>query len=823
MTRCSLCGIPVLKLLLFLIILNKNKLYFCCKRTPMFKTKPSKVLLALFILSSINGLGQTLHNIRGVVRYNGEAVPGARITLEPANLRMETDSLGYYRFSNLNSGIYTIKAESNGNHKKQEVILPQASMVVDFIFEDDSEILDVLSIAAGREQHNQGDFIKASHSAMPVVTIDKRTIELMGSRRLDEVLKEQTGMAIVNNIGGGTRSTGVQIQGFGSEYIMVLIDGQPLVGRSSGDLDLSRISVSGIERIEIIKGASSSLYGSEALGGTINIITKAGAVDPQVSAAVAYGTFNILDITAEGQAPLNEKGSVYIGTNYYRTDGFNTNTKYIKGVTSPPYDNYAFQARSKYSLGENSVLAANIRYGLRKSLMQKDFGIGTVSDDQQDEQDLNMAFSLEKRVSSRFKMLTRYYYTYYSADMSIKLQNNHTKLVQEVFTQDQHRIDQQFSLKSGSEYHFVGGIGGSMEDMKNQQLVQVDKLFNYFSYAQGEWAPLNSLKLTGGLRYDGNNQYKGRLNPSIGLQYALTSSLTFKTGAGTGFKAPDFKKNYQVFYNATANYLLIGNAVLRQTLEEMDSRGQISEVRTYVLNQTAGKLQAEKSTSYHAGFEWKPSEKIKIENSFFLHRIRNQINSIQVATGMNNQIIYTYQNLPKAVNKGIDLSIKYSPLENLNIGMGYQYLESKDLSVRDSIRAGKWPYNQNIHDPATGKSYLVSDKDYWGIENRSRHMANFHIFYGYRPWGLNATVRASYRGKYPFGDRNGNHFIDRYDTFVSGHFLLNTSLEKKLVGEKLSLRISVDNLFNYTDPLMPGQPGRIVLFGASYRLFKEES
>src|SRR5690606_16925039 len=241
------------------------------------------------------------------------------------------------------------------------------------------EILEEIAIKVEKNQSNSNDFIKSQYSAMPVVTIDKKTIELMGSRRLDEVLKEQTGMAIVNNIGGGTRSVGVQMQGFGSEYIMVLIDGQPLVGRNSGDLDLSRISVSSIERIEIIKGASSSLYGSEALGGTINIITKAGAVDPQLLTSVNYGTFNIVDATVEGEIPLNGKGSLYAGVNYYRTDGFNTNTKYIKGVTSPPYDNYAFQTRGKYKLNEKVVLGANIRYGLRKSLMQKDFGIGTIS------------------------------------------------------------------------------------------------------------------------------------------------------------------------------------------------------------------------------------------------------------------------------------------------------------------------------------------------------------------------------------------------------------------------------------------------------------
>src|SRR5690606_2616882 len=86
------------------------------------------------------------------------------------------------------------------------------------------------------------NLIQAENAAMPVKIITRREIELMGSRRLDEVMKEQTGVAVVNDIAGGSRAVGVQIQGFSSNYIMVLVDGQPMLGRNSGNFDLSRIS-----------------------------------------------------------------------------------------------------------------------------------------------------------------------------------------------------------------------------------------------------------------------------------------------------------------------------------------------------------------------------------------------------------------------------------------------------------------------------------------------------------------------------------------------------------------------------------------------------
>src|SRR5690606_21714122 len=211
--------------------------------------KNNTCILFVLIIFFTSGLSnaQDRFNINGRLVYNGQVAAGVSVVLTPNNIEVNTNKEGIYKFENLNSGEYIINIKINGLIEQKKVFLNK-SETVDFYLEDESELLEVVNINVEKERTD--DFIKSQYSAMPVVTIDKKTIELMGSRRLDEVLKEQTGMAIVNNIGGGTRSVGVQMQGFGSEYIMVLIDGQPLVGRNSGDLDLSRISVSSIERIE---------------------------------------------------------------------------------------------------------------------------------------------------------------------------------------------------------------------------------------------------------------------------------------------------------------------------------------------------------------------------------------------------------------------------------------------------------------------------------------------------------------------------------------------------------------------------------------------
>ncbi len=453
--------------------------------------------------------------------------------------------------------------------------------------------------------------------------------------------------------------------------------------------------------------------------------------------------------------------------------------------------------------------------------MSKDFGLGIISGDSQDEQDLNLSATFDHHFRSGLRSMSRYYYTNFRSDQSVDWQQTHSSITKDVFVQNLHRFEQQFAYGVNNDLKFTGGLGGSVETMNDASLTNPASVNNAFAFLQGDWQMNRKLGWVAGLRYDLTNAYGSKLNPSFGLHYKIMPTLTLKTGAGTGFKAPDFKSRYLVFYNPAANYLVIGNEVLSQTLNNLDKRGQISEIRTFLLNQLDQNLQAERSTSLNLNLEWKPKDNIKLEAGVFQHSLRNQINSIQVATGTGNRNIFTYQNLPKAVNKGVDLAFAISPVKNLELSAGYQYLMAKDLSVIDSIEAGHFPYNQNIHDPATGNSYAPKSADYWGIENRSRHMANFKAFYNYRPWDAGLNIRINYRGKYPFGDRNGNQFIDRYDTFVNGFWMLNAAFEKKLMKQHLSIRLTLDNILNYTDPLIPGQPGRIVLAGLTYRLYKD--
>ena len=141
-----------------------------------------------------------------------------------------------------------------------------------------SRELNEVIITATRNERKLGNV------AVPVNIISQKNIQQAGSLRLKDILQEQPGLFLTSGFG-----VGVQMQGLNPDYTLILIDGEPLTGRTSGVLDLNRVTTGNIKKIEIVKGPSSSLYGSEALAGVINIITDK-SYEKKLNIAARYGT-----------------------------------------------------------------------------------------------------------------------------------------------------------------------------------------------------------------------------------------------------------------------------------------------------------------------------------------------------------------------------------------------------------------------------------------------------------------------------------------------------------------------------------------------------
>ncbi len=783
------------------------------------------VLVALF--GCLMGVQAQTAGLRGVVTDEADSVlAGAEVRVMPNGPVAVTDNAGRFTLTGLGRGSVAVRVYAVGYQKLDERVALTGDLTEqNFRLIVDQQALDQVEVTGRRINANRETLVKLENTIMPVTVVDRRTIELMGSRRLDEVMKEQTGVAIVNDVGAGARAVGVQLQGFGSEYVMVLIDGQPIVGRNNGNFDLSRISVSNIERVEITKGAASNIYGGDALGGTINVITRQVVTDPQAVVTASYGSNETVDVSVDGETPvLQGKGSLALGGNFYHTGGFNTAQGLIAGSTLPPYDNYAGHGRFRYRFDDRNTVSASARYGLRRSFMDKAFaGTNYRTEDVLDEQDLNLMANFDHRFNDRWRSMTRYYLTRFDQNMMVMLSQGDS-LSQTNFGQTLHRFEQQVAYSLPERLDVITGVGGTLENIDENILTNTNRIEAYFAYSQANWDIMPKLELTFGLRYDHIVDYGWRLDPSAALQYRILPNLTAKVAYGTAFKAPDMKKLYQVSYDPGINSMLLGSYTMRDVINSLRESGRVSQYELEpVYDEIKGlALNAEMSKSYNVSMIWESdNRKLRVETSAFYHDITNQINRVLIGVDIDGGLIYSFRNNPEAYYQGVDFSFTYNAIRDLHISGGYQYLVAKDRSIAGEIREGG-RYFAPLFDPVGGSvNYDPSASDYWGIENRSNHMFNARVFYTYQPLQLTFNFRLNYRGKYPFSDRNSNGYLDRFDTFVRDHYLLNAGLEKKFPAQRLAVRATTENMLDFVDPKVPFQPGRVFFVGASYQLYRD--
>ena len=198
------------------------------------------------------------------------------------------------------------------------------------------------------------------------------------------------------------------MQGLDAAYTMILIDGVPLVGRTSGVLDLSRVSVGNIERIEVVKGASSALYGSEAMGGVINVITKRPVKDMfSGSLSYRYATFNTNDANAN-LLWKKKKFAANLFTNYYATDGYDLDkSSSLKNVEG--YYNTTIQPKLYYDFSENLKLIVSNRFFNQKAdnaaMIDSETYIGEAKENEWNSQ-IKLEHKWNSKVYSEYELYT---------------------------------------------------------------------------------------------------------------------------------------------------------------------------------------------------------------------------------------------------------------------------------------------------------------------------------------------------------------------------------------------------------------------------------
>jgi len=487
--------------------------------------------------------------------------------------------------------------------------------------------------------------------------------------------------------------------------VLVMIDGVKVNSPTSGDFDFSSLSVDEIERIEIIEGPQSTLYGSEAMAGVINIITKKGKGKPKVSLSLeggSYGTYKPSFSLSGGDSQFDYRITTY----YYKTDGFSA---YAKGKEDDSYKQAFISGKFGFRPSEKLELEFFTRYYYDRN--ELDFGTEDGFLVYKDDPDY-----VQRRhhslFSGRFKLnLTSFWEQILTISKVKEIMNAKDpddifkwygfKITPQIYMvdwQNNFYLLERFTLTLGAEYRKEKGKYESFssfdEDIENKAIYLNGK-FKFLS---------NKLILNAGLRYDDHQTFGEKLTYRAGLLYNFPSyGLRFKANFGTAFKAPTLN---DLFWPNTG--WSMGNP----------------------------NLKPEESWAWNLGFEKDfLNDKVIFSFNSFYQKYKNLINWTEIAPWT-----YQPQNIGKASIKGFEVNLNLKITPNFQLKTGYTYLDSEDKDTKKYLIYKPTHKYSLIGEYSVGKFFLFADYVYTGKryddrantkELKSYSLVNFSASYDF--------------------------------------------------------------------------------------------
>lgn len=496
--------------------------------------------------------------------------------------------------------------------------------------------------------------IPAREAASSITVISREDLEMMKIATVLEALQDVLGVYIIQyGPVGGTGS--VSLRGANAEHTLVMLDGVELNDpiSPSRSYDLAHLSIANIERIEILRGAQSTLYGSDALGGVINIITKQGRGNPQahfLSLGGSYGTF----LNSAEFGGSSDTFHYALAASYFRSNGFSAaSTSYEGNEEKDGYSNLTISGKAGYSLRKNIELDLTWRTLKTKSEIDN-FG-GAYGDDPNNTQLYN-AFILKGQIrhlflQNRWEQKINLSYLKYHREYDNPTDAAHIfDSDQSKFESQQWKLDWQHNLFLDEKNTLTFGLEHQQElgqsDYYSESILgpysslfPLKKARNTGIYVQDQIRWADRFFATVGVRLDHHTQSGQAVTFRVAPAYFLQQTGTkFKASYGTGFKSPSL---YQLYAPETT-WGPVGN-------------------RT---------LQAERSTGWDVG----------IEQSLFLNKLG--LGFTYFASDYRNLIDFDYvqgfTNISRASSRGAEFFLQARLNNSLHFNASYTRIEAKD-------------------------------------------------------------------------------------------------------------------------------------------------
>lgn len=488
-------------------------------------------LFCLFFLYSGFAFSQELS---GKIYYNKEGIPYAAIKITGLNISSETDSAGYYKFNDLTAGKYVVKVSAIGYKPRFATIsIAETDSVkhADFELSPETATLNDVVITGTLKE------VSRTESAVPVEIYNSTFFRKNPTPSIFDALQNINGVRPQLNC--NICNTGdIHINGLEGPYTMVLIDGMPLVSSLSTVYGLSGIPNSLIERVEIVKGPASSLYGSEAVGGLINIITKNPESAPSVSADVFSTSWN--EVNADLGFKLNAGKTVALtGFNYYNYQNpVDNNNDNFTDVTQQHrislFQKWMFKRKEERLFSLAGRLFYEDRWGGEMNWTKSDRGGDTRYGESiyTKRGELLGAYQLPVKE----KMLMSFSYNNHQQNSVYGtvpyIASQHVAFTQLTLDKKIHNHDLLAGL--AVRYTFYDDNTSATASLNNVN--QPDETWLPGIFLQDEITLHEKHNVLLGLRYDYNNNHGNILTPRFAYKWKINEDNIFRVNAGTGFR-----------------------------------------------------------------------------------------------------------------------------------------------------------------------------------------------------------------------------------------------------------------------------------------------
>ena len=484
------------------------------------------IRLLLCVTIGFNSLFAQNFSISGRVRSENGPLAFANIVVKNSNNGVIANEQGKYNIPNLKAGVYTLEASYIGYKSSTlNVQIISKSIEIDFDLEL-SAVLDEVVITSTLKP------VKRSESPIPVEVFTAAFLKKNPTANIFEALQTVNGVRPQLNC--SVCNTGnIRINGLEGPYSLVLIDGMPIVSGLSTVYGFSGIPSALIDQVEIIKGPASSLYGSEAVGGLINIITKHPENTPLLFFDSFLTDWNEYNLDVGLKALLGDKISVLFGVNYFNYNNpiDNNNDNFTDLALQ---DRISVFQKWSFSRPKNRLFSLAGRYfyedrwGGEMQWQSKNRGGTEVYG--------------ESIYTSRFELIGNY----------------QLPLQEKLFFQFSYSDHDQNSVY-GDRYYLAKqriGFGQLLWDFsgpKSDWLIGLSARYNYYNdnttvtntadeivvpslFVQNEMSLTKKHKLLLGGRYDYDIRHGSIFTPRLAFRYKPTEDDIFRVNAGTGFR-----------------------------------------------------------------------------------------------------------------------------------------------------------------------------------------------------------------------------------------------------------------------------------------------